>query len=123
MGRIPRSGEPDGGFEHQRVDEGLRQVAPELSLVDVVLLGEERRGAAGSPVALEVADRGELVALLVAGEGGEKSAQQESSFGLGKRTGLLAEPVDVAFLRQFVLDGSDSCGGARVAGGYGTTDA
>lgn len=40
------AGELAGGFEHECVDECLRQVAAKLALVDVVLLGVQAGGPA-----------------------------------------------------------------------------
>ena len=57
-----------GAFEQQRVDERLRQVAAQLALGDVELLGEEAGRAAGGAVALEPAGGGHRVALLGVGE-------------------------------------------------------
>jgi hypothetical protein len=47
------------------VHERLRQVAPQLPLVDVVLLRVQRRWPAGGPVALEPVRRGDWVAARV----------------------------------------------------------
>jgi hypothetical protein len=51
------------------VNEGLGEVAAELALADIELLGEEAGGAAGSAVALEPGEGAGQVALLGVGEG------------------------------------------------------
>src|SRR5881398_2110104 len=47
---LPGGGQPHGALEHERVHERLRQVAPHLSLGDVVFLGEQAGGSARGPV-------------------------------------------------------------------------
>ena len=56
--------EPDGRLQQQGVDERLGQVAAQLALLDVVLLGVDPGGTAGGPVAFEPAGRADRVARL-----------------------------------------------------------
>src|SRR5690348_9731352 len=48
----------DRALQQHGVDERLGEVAAELALGDVILLGEQSWRPAGGPVALEVTDRG-----------------------------------------------------------------
>ena len=63
-----RCGEDCGGFEHQGVHEGLGKIAAQLSLSDVVLLGEQTGWTAGRTVSLEPADCRGGGALPMGGE-------------------------------------------------------
>ena len=76
------------GLDQERVDEGLRQVAAQLALDDVELLGEQARRSERTPVALEPADRAIGVTLLVGSQREVEAAQQEGPLGLGQRSGV-----------------------------------
>ena len=120
----PCLAEPLRGLEEQRVDERLRQVAAQLALHDVVLLGEQAGRAERAPVALEPAQRPGHVALLVGGQGQMEAAQQERALGLVQRqVGLLAEAVDVAVVGQVVDHGPAGQQVARIVGRDGAAQA
>src|SRR5690242_16496500 len=110
---VPGGREAGGAFEEKRVHEGLREVAPQLALGHVVFLGEQAGRAARSPVALEPADRLDLLALLVQGEGQDETAQYERSFGLAERPRVVPEPVGVAVLDEFGQVGAQRLDGPR----------
>jgi hypothetical protein len=55
---------PARALQHQRMHEGLRQIAAQLPLIDIKLLGVQARGSAGGPAALEEPDGPDDVALL-----------------------------------------------------------
>ncbi len=80
-------------------------------------------GPQAASVAFEVADGAQRVALLVGGQGGEEPAQQEGAFGVAERAGLLAEPVDIGLLVQFVPDGGQRGSGAGVTAWQCAADA
>ena len=88
----------------------------------VVLLGEQAGRAARGPVALEPADRLDLLALLVQGEGQDETAQHERAFGLAERPLVVPEPVGVAVLDQFGQVGVQRLDGARIVGGQRAAD-
>src|SRR5438876_1140594 len=77
--------QPDGALQQQGMDEGLREVAAQLALVDVELLGEKRRRAARGPVAFEVGDGGHVPSQLVGGQRHPEPAEQEGAFRLPER--------------------------------------
>src|SRR6185312_6880148 len=91
-----RGGEPAGRLDQQCVNEGLRVVPAELTLRDVVLLGEEPGGAAGGAVPLEPAQRLKSVPLRVRGHRHEEATEGEGALRLAERTRTVLEPVDVA---------------------------
>src|SRR4051794_3303776 len=72
-----RRRQPLGRLQHGRVDERLRQVAAELSLVDVPLLGEKPGWSASRPGALEPPERLGCLPGVVGGERHREAAQQE----------------------------------------------
>ena len=115
----PGPGQPRGRLEQQGVDERLGEVAAQLALADVVLLGEEAGWPAGGPVALEPADGLGGPALLVRGQRHQEPAQHERSLGLVQRPLVLAEPVHVAVLARSARHarrGWPEPGGRRPAG-------
>jgi hypothetical protein len=73
-------GPGDGGFEQQRVDERLGQVAAQLALGYVELFGEESGRSAGGAGSLKPTCGGDQIALLVVGESEQEAAQQERPF-------------------------------------------
>src|SRR4051794_3385259 len=91
------------GLDEERVDEGLRQVAAQLALDDVELLGEQPGRSEGATGPLEPPDGAVGVALLVGGQGQVEAAQQEGTLGLVQRPRAVTEAVDVAVVGQ-VLD-------------------
>ena len=93
-----------GALEEQGVYEGLRQVASQLTLCDVVLLGEEAWWAAGGAVALEPARGLDVAALLAVGERHDEAAEQESAFCLAEWPFVGPVAVCVALLCEFVLE-------------------
>ena len=81
--------------------ERLRQVAPQLPLVHVILLGVQSSRPAGAPVPLEPVRRGDRVAAGVLDLGHPEPAEQERPFGLVQRPVIVPEPVHVPVGRQF----------------------
>src|SRR5680860_56786 len=77
------------------MDECLGEVAAELALADVELLGEESGGSAGRTTALEPARRAHRVALLVTRQGHPEPTEEERPFGLAQRTLVRSIAVDV----------------------------
>ena len=79
------------------MDEGLGEVAAQLALGDVEFFGEQAGWAAGGAVAFKPAGGGDVLALLVVGEGHPETAEQEGAFGLAERSfvGLVAVAVAV----------------------------
>src|SRR5205085_10365698 len=106
--------QPGGGLDEKCVDEGLRQVAAQLVLVRVELLAEQLRRSAGCAGALVPAERLNLLALLVQGQGGEEAAQQERSLGVGQRPGVVAEAVGVTVAGEVLPVAVQGRDGARV---------
>jgi hypothetical protein len=104
------------------VHERLRQVAAELALDDVVFLGQQPRRPARGAVALEVADRRQLVALLMLGQGHHEPAQQERAFGIAERALVVTEPLDMLLLDQLIADRAQGGESPRVGGGQGAAD-
>ena len=80
--------------------EGLGEVAAHLVLGGVVFLAEQLRRSAGGAGAFEPSAGGEVIALLVGGEGHEESAEQEGAFGVAEGPGVLAEAVGVSGLGE-----------------------
>jgi hypothetical protein len=106
------------------VHEGLGQVSAQLTLDDVVLLGEETRGTEGAAVALEPAQRGGDVALLQGGEREMEAGEHERALRVvQRRPGLLAETVDVAVVGELVDDRFVRPAVPWVRGWYGAADA
>src|SRR3989442_3436158 len=93
--------EAGGALEHEGVDECLGKVAAQLALRDVELLGEQAGRAACGAVAFEPPYGLQLIALLVLGERGEGSAEQEGAFGFAEGTLVVAEAVRVVLLGEF----------------------
>ena len=91
-------------LEQQGVDECLGQVAPELALGDVELLGEEAGRAACGAAALEPARGGHVVALLRPGERQPVAAHEERALGVSERPLVRPVPVGVAVLRELAVD-------------------
>ena len=118
---LTRAAESDRGFNHEGVDEGLGKIATHLLLGLVVFLTEESRWAAGGAGPFVPADGEKFVALLVGGEGHEKSAEQEGAFGVGERLVILAEAVGVAVFGEVAGVGGERSDGARVLRGNGAT--
>ena len=81
------------------MDERLREVAAQLALVDVELLGEQARWTAGGAVALKPARRADVIALLGVGQRHQEAAEQERALGLAQRPLVGSEAVAVAVLR------------------------
>ena len=75
--------------------EGLGQVAPQLSLTDVELFGQQTRCARGGAASFEEHSGGKTVSLLVLGQGQDEVAEQKSAFAFVQRPVILAEAVDV----------------------------
>ena len=94
--------------------ECLRQVAPQLPLVHVVLLGVQRGGPAGAAVPLEPVRRRHRLAARVRRQRHPAPAQQERSLRQVQRPVVMPEPVHVpvdAELGPHRLDGRE---GTRV---------
>src|SRR5690349_20280108 len=69
-------------LDHERMDEGLREISSHLVLAGVVLLAEQLRRSGGRAGALEPGARLDSVALVVQGECDQEAAQQERALGL-----------------------------------------
>ena len=80
-------------LDEQRVHECLGEVAAQLALTDVELLGEQPRGPARGPIPFEPASCAGHVALVEQRERDEEPAQQERAFGSGQ--GLVAVFAEV----------------------------
>src|SRR3954468_17613587 len=109
-------------LEQQGVDEGLGEVAAELALADVELLGEQAGGAAGGAVALEPGEGEGHIALLSVGEREPEATEEEGALGLAERQLFGLEAVAVAVLGQLPGDRVQRRLGARVRGGDGPAD-
>src|SRR5580693_4881988 len=112
----------DGALQHPGVHESLGQVAPRLALADVVLLGVQAGRAAGRAVALEPAGRRGGVPAGLGDLRHPEPAQQERTLALVQWPRVVAEPVDVPVLGQFVLDRPDGRAVSRVVRGQGAAD-
>src|SRR5699024_1629130 len=104
----------DRGLQQQRVHECLRQIAAELPLGDVVLLGIESGWTTGCPVPLEPGTGLRVLTLLRTGQRSDEAAEQERPLGLSQRSPVVPEPVDVPVLGQLVQDRCQSGSGPRV---------
>ena len=94
--------------------EGLRQVAPQLALVHVVLLGVQRGGPAGAAVPLEPVRRRHRLAARVRRERHPAPAQQERSLRQVQRPVVMPEPVHVPVDAELGPHRLDGRGGTRV---------
>src|SRR3954466_636468 len=72
-------------LEQQSVNERLRQIATQLALRDVELLGEDARRSTGRPVALEPPRSRNVVSLLRIRERQQEPTEEEGSFRLAER--------------------------------------
>ena len=108
-----------GGLEQQGVDERLGEVAAQLALDDVVLLGEQAGLSQGAAVALEPAHRAGDVALVEGGQREVEPAQHEAPSASCTGGRVLPEPVDVAVVGE-VLD--DPAHRRDLAGDAGVRD-
>lgn len=81
------------GFEVQRMHEGLWEIAPQLSLLDVVFLGEQSWWAARCAAAFKPSHRSAAASLLLLGECHRETAQQEGAFGIAEPNSVVAEPI------------------------------
>ena len=88
--------------------ERLREVAPQLALVHVVLLGVQARRAAGRAVALEPVRGHGPVPADVGHLGHPEPAEHEGALGLVQRPRIVAEPVHVPVLGEFLLHRVDA---------------
>ncbi|ELS51384.1 hypothetical protein STVIR_7685 [Streptomyces viridochromogenes Tue57] len=88
------------------MDERLGQVATQLALTYVVLLGEESGRPAGRPGPLEPAEGPDAVAEVVRGQRHVESAQQEDALGLAEWFGAVLKAVQVPVLNQPGLERS-----------------
>jgi MFS family permease len=96
-------GQRHRAFQHARVHERLGQVAAQLPLVHVELLGVQRGGPAGAPVALEPVRRGHRMAARVLDKRHPEPAQQERPLRLVQRPRVVPEPVHVPVGGQLPL--------------------
>ena len=112
-----RVGQAGGGFQVQGVHEGLREVAAELVLVDVELLGVQLGWSRAGPGPFVPAGRLHGPVLLLQGEGDEEPAQGEGPFGVGQRPVVVPEPVGVPVAGEVGQVPGEGGGGARVVGG------
>ena len=108
--------------EQQGVHEGLRQVAAQLSLADVELLGAQAWSAACCAVALEPASGCDVLALLCAGERHHKATKQKRALGLTERALVGAEAIAVAVLGELLGDSVQRRDRARVRRGDRSPD-
>ena len=77
-------------------------------------------GSAGGAGAFVPAAGGERVALLVQGEGGEESAEQEGAFGVAEGSFVVAEAVGVAVDGEIAQVGVEGGDGAGIVGRNGS---
>ena len=103
-----------GALEHPGVHEGLWQVAAQLSLDDVVLLGEQAGRATRGAVAFEPSERLDGMVLLQFGQAHHEAAQQERTFGLMEGAFIVAEPVGVVVGGELVSVGLQGAERSRV---------
>src|SRR2546423_4294032 len=119
---IEVSGAAGRTLQQQRVDEGLREVATELPLQDVELLGEQTRRPARGSISLEPTCRLDVIALLCVRERDDEAAEKEGAFGLAEPSFVEPVSVGVAVLGQLVLDGAERGDRPRIVVGNCTSD-
>lgn len=115
-------GEAGGSLQQQGVHERLREVAAQLPLGDVELLGIQAGRAAGAAAPFKPSIRVDHAALLVFGQCHDEPAQQERSLCFFQGAVVVAETVNEVVLGQLVAAGGEGGAGARVVGGQGATD-
>src|SRR3954453_14392039 len=92
-----------GALEQQGVDERLREIAPQLALHDVVLLGEQPGWSHGRSVAFEPAQRVLAPTEVQLGQRHEESTQDERARALVQgHFGIVAEAVHVPVVAQLL---------------------
>src|SRR3954451_6969026 len=85
--------EASRGLDHERVDEGLREVPAHLVLVAVVFLAVQLRGAGGRAGALEPRAGLGVFAPVVQREGHQEPAQQERALRLRQGAAVVPDPI------------------------------
>jgi hypothetical protein len=111
-----------GTFKQRTVDEGLGQVAAQLTLSHVKFLRHQTGGTTRRAVALEPAGRSQVVTLLAPGQRQEESAQQKGSLGFTEGTLVRLEAVAVPVVGQLRLHRVQGGDGARIIRGQRTAD-
>jgi len=106
----------------KRVHERLGNVASQLALADIELLGEQPRRAAGGTVALEPPDRLSSPALLVSGQGHQEPAEHKGTLGVFEGPLILAEPVDIAGATEVCLHCFEGGQAPGISGRHGPAD-
>src|SRR5512135_2618883 len=97
--------------------ERLRQVATQLMLRGVELLGKERGRPTGGPVPLEPPVRLDLTTLLMRGQRQNEAAEQERAFGALERPPIMPEAIGVPITGERKDVGVQGCRGPRVVPG------
>src|SRR5699024_5789925 len=90
--RVEMRSQPHRGFDEERVDERLRQVAAQLVAAHVEFLGEETGARLRASGAFEEVDGSGQIALVRGGECCDESADGEGSFGIAEPSAAVTEP-------------------------------